>query len=86
MQGYQGILIAIVGLSFFIYMTGFTGVMILGIILLILMGLIFFNQNMLLYMPGSLSLTQLCQGYLSHQHKTSLACDIRMNTTYNRLT
>lgn len=52
MASIQGILIAIAAITFFFYMTGKTGLIIVGVLLAILMGLIYFKQNMLLYMPG----------------------------------
>ena len=41
-------------LSLILYMSGTKGFIVMGILLLIFMALVFFKQNMLLYMPGTL--------------------------------
>lgn len=45
-------MITIAGVTFFFYMTGYKGLIAVFGILLLLMSLIYFKQNMLLYMPG----------------------------------
>ena len=45
--------IAILALSFYIYMTGTTGIVILLLLIIALLALIYFKQNLLLYMPGT---------------------------------
>lgn len=52
MASVGGIMITIAGITFFFYMTGYKGLIAIGIIFVLLMGLIYFKQNMLLYMPG----------------------------------
>lgn len=52
MASVGGIMITIAGVTFFFYMTGYKGLIVVGILFVILMGLIYFKQNMLLYMPG----------------------------------
>lgn len=52
MASVGGIMIAIAGVTFFFYMTGYKGLVVVAILFVILMGLIYFKQNMLLYMPG----------------------------------
>ena len=45
-------LITTLALSFYFYMTGTTGAVILVILIFSLLALIYFKQNSLLYMPG----------------------------------
>lgn len=86
MPGIQGTLIAIAGASFFFYMTRFKGLILIVVLFLILMGLIYFKQNMLLYMPGNLYMMQLSKGCLNHQHKILQDIGIPASKTYNRQT
>lgn len=57
MASVGGIMIAIAGITFFFYMTGYKGLIAIAVLLVILMALIYFKQNMLLYMPGLFMLT-----------------------------
>lgn len=57
MASVGGIMIAIAGITFFFYMTGYKGLIAIAVLLVILMALIYFKQNMLLYMPGLFILT-----------------------------
>lgn len=55
MPSIQTIAITVAALSLYFYLTSYKGLIILAVLLTILMGLIYFKQNMLLYMPGKLS-------------------------------
>ena len=52
MANIPAILIAASALSFFFYMTGYKGAIVLAVLLIMLMGAVYFKQNALLYMPG----------------------------------
>ena len=45
--------ISLVALSFYVYMTGLTGVLILALLIGLAMFLVYKFQNKLLYMPGT---------------------------------
>jgi hypothetical protein len=47
------IALTIAGFYLFFYLSGMKGLIIIGILLAIFMGLVYFKQNMLLYMPGN---------------------------------
>lgn len=54
------IAITIGALSLFFYLSGYKGLIILAVLFTILLGLIYFKQNMLLYMPGNRLLKFSC--------------------------
>jgi hypothetical protein len=47
------IALTVAGFYLFFYLSGTKGLIIIGILLAIFMGLVYFKQNMLLYMPGN---------------------------------
>lgn len=54
------IAIGVSALSLYFYLTGIKGLIVLVILFMLLMALIYWKQNMLLYMPGNLSMIQWC--------------------------
>ncbi len=79
-------------LSLFFYLSGYKGFIIIGILLIILMGLIYFNQNKLLYMPGTIffnlvvpglskSSSQNPMGYRHPSERNLESVDLSLNTS-----
>jgi hypothetical protein len=54
MAGIVPIAITVAGFYLFFYLSGTKGLILIGILFAIFMGLVYFKQNMLLYMPGNL--------------------------------
>lgn len=47
------LIIGVAAVSLLLYLSGSKGFVIMGILILLFMGLVYFKQNSLLYMPGT---------------------------------
>lgn len=60
----------LIGALFVMYLIGPKSIIGVGILLVILLAVIYFNQNKLLYMPGSNPIIQLYLAFHNHPERT----------------
>lgn len=82
MANIPAILIAVTGFSFFFYMTGYKGAIVIAVLATMLLGAIYFKQNALLYMPGMHHLIQSCLACLSPAPTTHSVSGTLINMIY----